>query len=444
MDEASNKATSSASTKSRRAFIRAGGAATVVGLTGCVQQQGGGNTTTEGDGGDDGSGDSGGSDTATTTSAPAVETVSVGVLSPVSGAFSPLGKAQRQAAKVAVDYVNNSDEFDFEMEAVYEDTQTSPSAGRQKAQKVVQEDGVDYIAGCANSSVSLAVADYCGNEGVPYASGGAAMDITGSNCNKYTFRNETNTAQQAAGLVNYAANELGSKWWIHTADYAYGNSAIEQIESRIDAEGHDVEIVGTTKPELGTSNFGPYVSQISNSDAEVLAVPLTGGDLINFLKQAASSGLKDEVNIIGTAIFAQTIRGALGEAAYGTYSSTLYNHKLETGDNRQFVEAYQSEYDGPPGSFARVGYEAVRMPARAVQEAGSTDADELVETLSGLEMTTVLGQASFRSCDHQSLNPVWSGEIVAPDSGKVADVKLKNKISGENATPACSEISCSL
>jgi branched-chain amino acid transport system substrate-binding protein len=271
------------------------------------------------------------------------------------------------------------------------------------------------------------------------------MALTGENCNEYTFRNETNTAQQAAGLVDFAASELGTNWWIHTADYAYGNSAIDQIQRRVDAQGFsDVDIVGTTKPEQGSSNFGPQISQIANSEADVLAIPLTGGDLINFMKQAESQGLHDEVEIIGTALFAQVIRGALGSAAYGTYSATLYNHKLETGDNRQFVEAYTAAHDGPPGSFARVGYESVRMAARGIQMAGTADPTEVASTLPDKEMTTVLGDTSFRACDHQSINTVWTGRINEPDSGQVGTVELLDEIPGEEAIPPCSAVGCSL
>lgn len=424
---------SAATASSRRRFLRAATATGLAGFAGCVQEAG---TETE-------AGTNGGQDPSDGTDTPAdIGTVTFGVLSPVSGPFSPLGKAQRQAAKLAVDYVNDSDEFDFEIEAVYEDTQTDPAVGRQKAQKVVQDDGAQYIAGEANSSVALALADYAKNENVVYTSGGAAMALTGENCNEYTFRNETNTYAHAAGLVDFAVQELGSKWWLHTADYAYGNSAFNQIEARIEAQGHDVDIVGRTKPELGTENFGPYISQISNSDAEVLAIPLTGGDLINFMKQADSAGLKDEVEIIGTALFAQVIRGALGPAAAGTYSATLYNHQLETGDNQQFVEAYRNEYDSPPGSFARVGYEAVRMAARGIQAAGTADPSRVKDTLEDLEMTTVLGETAFRACDHQSANPVWTSEIVAEGDG--TRVELMNKIEGENALPPCDQTGCSM
>jgi branched-chain amino acid transport system substrate-binding protein len=444
MPRQSSGADSPTSTSSRRAFLAAAGAAGLLGLGGCVQGTGDGDGDDGGDGSDgsDGDGDDGGGGTTTgTTTSADLGTATFGVLSPTSGPFSPLGSGQRQGAEQAVEFVNGSDEFDFEIDAVYEDTQTDPAAGRQAVQRVVEQDGANFVAGGINSSVALAIMDYVGNNQRVYTSGGAALAITGEQCNPFTFRNETNTAQQAAGMVGYALSELGDRVWIHTADYAYGNSAIEEIRNRMDDP--DGTIVGTTKPELGTQNFGPQITQISNSEADVLMIPLTGGDLINFINQADSEGLTDEVEIIGTAIFAQLIRGAVGASADGLYSSVLYNHKLEVGDNAQFVQAYRDAYDaGPPGSFARVGYEAVRMQARGIQAAGSTDPADVRDAMEGLEVTTVLGDTSFRACDHQSVNPVWTGRMNLPDGGEVTEVELLQRIDGEEATPACSEVGC--
>jgi branched-chain amino acid transport system substrate-binding protein len=415
--------------RSRRQFLRVVGAAGVFGFAGCIQQRDGGG----GDGGTTGTSDG-----------ENLGKVTWGILSPISGPFSALGKAQRQAAKLAVEYVNNSNDLTFEIEAVYEDTQTDPSAAVQKAQKVVKQDGATFISGAVNSSVALALADFAEQSKVVYTSGGAAMALTGKNCNGYTFRNETNTAQQAAGMVDYVAANLGQKVWIHTADYAYGNSAIDQIKRRIDEQGLDIDIVGISKPKVGTDNFGPYISKIANSNATVLAIPLTGSGLVKFLKQASGKGLKDRVDIIGTAIFAQIIRSALGKAAAGMYSSTLYNHKLDTGDNKQFVNKYEKQYGGLPGSFARVGYEAVRMPSHGIRKAGSSDPTKVKDELPGMEITTVLGKTHFRKCDHQSVNPVWTGKMKTPKSGKVTNVDLLQKIPGEDATLPCSATRCSL
>ena len=419
-------------TTSRRRFLKGAGAA-AVGTTllgGCVQQQGDGDETPEGTD----SGTQGGSQLS--------GTVTFGVMNPMSGPFSSLGPAQRQGAELAVEFVNNSDEFDFEIDPVYVDSATDPATARQKASRLVEQDGAQFIAGSINSSVALALADFASQNQVVYASGGAAMELTGENCNEYTFRSETNTAQQVAGMVGYTVENLGDRIWIHTADYAYGNSSIEQIEQAVGET--DAEIVGRTTPQQGTSDFGPHISQIENSDANVLAIPLTGGDLINFMKQAESRGLKDNIEIIGTALFAQALRAPLGSAAAGTYSSTLYNHKLETGDNQQFVQAYQDAHGAPPGHFSRVGYESVRMTARGIQAAGSKDPSTVKDSLAGTPMTTILGERQFRECDHQAVNPVWTGAINAAESGSGTTVELLEKVEGEEATPPCSETACSL
>lgn len=422
-------------------YLGGGALAATLGTAGCVQQANDGGSTET----DDATTEADASgDTATETETGGLdgESVTVGVLVPTSGPSAPLGQAQRQGAELGVQYVNESDEFGFTIDAVFADTQTDPSTGLQRAQSVVEDDDADYVVGALESSVALAVADYVSDRDVVYTSGAATIELTGENCNANTFRTETNAAQQMAGLVDFVASDLGSNLWIHTTDDTYGNSAVTQIERRIEAQGFDIDVVGQTMPDKGTSNYGPQISSISNSEADVLALPDTGADLINFMKQASSAGLTDEVDIIGTAIFAQVSRQALGSDAVGAYSSTLYNHALETGDNPEFVETYRSEYDGVPGSFARVGYDMVRMTARGIQEAGTSDPVEVREAVEGLDVTTALGTTPFRECDHQAVNPVWTGQVV--EGEEIPGIELLDRVSGDEAIRPCEETGCSL
>lgn len=404
--------------------ISGGGIAAMAGLAGCVQ-----------DVGDDPSSDGDSAESE-------LDTVPIGVLVPSSGQSAPLGQAQERGAELGVQFVNESDEFDFEFDPVYEDTQTDPPTGRSRAERVVENDGVEYIVGGLESSVSLAIAEYVSQRDAIYMSGAATLDLTGEDCNQNTFRYETNAAQQMAGLTDFAARELGTNWWLHSTDEAYGVSAFAEIERRVDAQGLDVDIVGRTMPDFGTEDYGPQISQISNSEADVLVIPETGGDLINFMNQAANAGLTEEIEIIGTAIFADVSREALGQTAVGTYSSTLYDHQLETGDNPQFVDAYREEFDAPPGNFARVGYELVRTTARGIQAAGTSDPEAFRETLPGLEMQTVLGETSYRACDHQAVNPVWTGRVVEDNGG--TEMELLDRIEGEDAIRPCEETGCTL
>ncbi|WP_082682172.1 ABC transporter substrate-binding protein [Haloferax profundi] len=370
--------------------------------------------------------------------------ITYGVISPMTGPYGGLAVGQRNGAELAIKHVNENDDLDVEITGVYEDTEADPSTGRRKAQSVVEQDGASYIMGAISSSVALALNEFAADNEVIYNPGGAAVPITGSNCNEWVFRAETNTAQMAEAVSDFTAENLGTNVWFHIADYAYGESVMSRVEKRM-KDGHDINVVGRSRSQLGSTNFNSYISQIANSDADVAVLGMTGGDLINFVKQAASQGLKQDVNLMSPTMTFSVVRGALGEAAYGTYGGVRYLPSLETGDNQTFVEAYRSEYDADPDNFARAAYMSIRMTARGIAEADSTDPAEVKDVLPGLEMDSILGPNQFRDCDHQAMNPVWPGELVAPESGSgPAAVELGEMIDGADALPPCADLGCNL
>ncbi len=404
---------------SRRRFVQAAGITGTVGLSGLAGCLGGG----AGGGGN---------------------SVTYGVVSPMTGPYGGLAEGQRNGAKLAIRHVNESDDLDVEIEGVYEDTEADPSTGSRKAQSLVEQDGASFLMGAISSSTALALNEFAKEQEVIYNPGGAAVPITGSNCNEWVFRAETNTAQMAEAVSDFTAENLGTKVWFHIADYAYGESVMNRVEKRM-KQGRSIDVVGRSRSKFGSSNFNSYISQIANSDAEVVVLGMTGGDLINFVKQAASQGLKDNVNLMSPTMTFSVVRNALGKAAYGTYGGVRYVPELDTGTNQSFVEAYQNEYDTPPDNFARVAYMSIRMTAKGIAEAGSSDPAAVKDALPGLEMETIMGTNQFRDCDHQAMNPVWPGKLVAPDGGSgAADVELNEQISGSDALPACGDLGCNL
>jgi branched-chain amino acid transport system substrate-binding protein len=402
----------------RRAFLAAAGTAGAAGLSGCLGSLGGG----------------GGGDT-----------VTYGLLNPMSGAYSSLGPNQRRGAELAVEHINGSDEFDTQVETVTGDTQTDSTSAIQEARSLVNRNGATYLFGAISSSVALALNKFAREEGIVYNPGGAAVPITGEACNEYVFRAETNTAQVAEAVSAYTVNNLGTKVWFHIADYAYGESVLNRVRSRMREANPDVEVVGVSRSQLGASNFDSFISEIASSEAEVAVLGMTGGDLVNFVSQADGQGLKEQVNLMSPTMTFQTVRGALGDAAVGTYGGIRYLPKLTTGDNRAFVEAYREAHDADPGNFARVGYESLRMTVRGIDAAGSTEPGAVKDQLPGMEMDTIFGPNRFRDCDHQATNPTWMGEITAGDGdGSMPGVEVLQKVEGSEALPPCSELGCNL
>ena len=435
---------------SRRRFLALAGTAAAAGLAGCTGGGGSGNEGGSGNGsggagsgngsgggGGNGSGGGGGGGSSN------LGSVTVGILNPMSGAYSSLGPGQRNGAKLAVEQINASDEYDVEIEPVYGDTETSTSAAQGSAQKLVQEEGAQFLVGAISSSVALSLNEYAASEELVYFPGAAAVNVTGESCNEWVFRFETNTAQIAEAISAYSVNNLGTNVWFHIADYAYGESVYNRVSERMKQANDSYQEVGLTKSQLGSSNYGSFISQISNSNAEVAVLGMTGGDLVNFVNQAADQGLTDQVDLVGPTMSFQSVRGATGSNAVGTYGGVRYDPSVKLGDNPQFVEAFRKKNNNPPGNFARVGYGSTRLLARGMTKAGSTKPADVRDALSGGTFTTVLGDVTLRKSDHQATNPVWMGELVEGD-GDVADVKRINKVGGKEALPPASELGCEM
>jgi len=400
--------------RSRRQFIAAAGAAGALGLAGCQ----GGSTGGE-------------------------AAVTVASLNPMTGPFSSLGPGQRTGAELAVAEINNNDDYDFEFELVTGDTETEAGAAQSEAQRVVQEDGAEFVFGAISSSVALGLNDFAAQSEHIYFPGGAAVPITGSACNEWVFRFETNTAQIAEAISSYSVNNLGNNVWFHYADYAYGDSVYNRTSRRMESASDDYTEVGTSTSELGASNYGSFITQISNSDADVVVLGMTGGDLVNFTNQAADQGLTDQIAVVGPTQTFQSVRAGTGANSVGTFGGARYDPSLETGDNQAFVEAYSSENDRQPGNFARVGYDSMRLMAKGMHEAGSTEPGDVRDALEGGTFTTVLGDITLRESDHQATNPTWMAEIVEGDGGS-ADVELLEQVPGSETLPPASDLGCEM
>lgn len=397
---------------SRRKFLALTGGAATMGLAGCM----------------------GGSGT---------ETVTVASLNPMSGAYSSLGPSQRAGVEYAVDEINDSDEFSYEIEPVFYDTETTAGAASQAASQAVQQDGADFVFGAISSSVGLGLNEFAADSEVVYFSGGAAVPITGSQCNEWVFRFETNTAQIAEAISAYTVNEIGSNVWFHIADYAYGDSVYQRTSARMEEANSDFTEAGLTESSLGSSNFGSYISQINDSDADAVIIGMTGGDLVNFVNQAAERGLTEDVALVGPTMAFKSTRAGTGGASVDTFGGVRYDPSVDLGDNQEFVEGFQEANDDVPGNFERVGYESFRLMARGMEEAGSSDPADVRDALEGSTFTTVLGDITLREGDHQATNPTWMAELTEGD-GEMADVNLLSQVEGQNTLPPASELGCEM
>lgn len=431
----------------RRTFLRNATLGTttagLVGLAGCTGDGGdGGNGDGGGGGGDGGSdGGDGGSDGGDGGSDDGGGSLSlkIGVLVPLSGAYSPLGSDARAGIEVAKRHAD-SDYDDLSVEMMYKDSQLAADVGLRRAQELVEQEDVDALVVGDGTPVVNAVAQYAAQQQVPNVATISALEqTTMSDCYPFTFRTSTHSYQNMKPTAEWATENLGTKVATWGADYSWGRESVGNFAEV--AEDNGAEIVEQVYPDLGATDYSSQIQKVSASGADFVMIRAGGSDMINAYKQINSFGLGEEMDVVGIASAAEA-RGA-GEAALGYYGNTPYYFGLDTEANTRFVEDYRTQTDGSiPSTYSNSSYTGAKVLFEAALQ-GSTDGAAMRDALEGLTVTSPLGEQEVRACDHQIEGPQWMSQFVEDADGDLpVGVEFINKSeAGTNSRP-CSAIEC--
>ncbi len=135
----------------------------------------------------------------------------IGTLQPLSGAAASGGKTALIGVQMAADRINKSGGINGRpVELIVADYESKPDVGKRKAEKLVVEDNIDVQCGGFLSNVCLACMPVW-EEAKIVNMITVCLDttITGSKCNKYTFRPFDYAPAQAVAFAPYLVNKLG-------------------------------------------------------------------------------------------------------------------------------------------------------------------------------------------------------------------------------------------
>jgi ABC-type branched-subunit amino acid transport system substrate-binding protein len=110
----------------------------------------------------------------------------------------------------------------------------------------------------------------------------------------------------------------------------------------------------------------------------------------------------------------------------------MWEPKIETTGNQEFLEAYRAMWDRDPDYHAATGYAGCQILEQALTNIGDVDLEALREELLQLTMTTILpGEYSVdetgRQTGHIPLTVQWqegAKVIVAPEENRTGELQL--------------------
>ncbi|WP_309067014.1 branched-chain amino acid ABC transporter substrate-binding protein [Microbacterium sp.] len=323
--------------------------------------------------------------------------IKLGMLAPFSGSESAFGDYMKNGAQLAIDEINADGGIDGrELELVVEDDACDATAAVAGANKLVTEGIVASVGG------------YCSGATLPtlpiFDEAGIPMVIPAANSNELVKQklpgvfliNGTGT-QQAQAAVAYA-QKSGAKTVAAIDDAtAYSADLAKSFVEQAKEAGLTVAFEATVTP--GENDYSAVATQLTSAKPDLAY--WTGyyqeGGLI--VRQATDAGY-DGTFLVGDgsvdAKFAEIAGDGYTENVLGTFTQTP--DMIEGADD--WIADYEKLAGSAPGPYSTQSYDAVRVVAEAIKEAGSTDFDEVVAALEGLkDFDTFAGPLTFTE-DH--------------------------------------------
>lgn len=364
-------------------------------------------------------------------SAYAQGTIKVGVVTPLSGTYAPIGKQVRWGAELAVKHINEAGGVNGrKFELVFEDEEANPPVAVRKAEKLLQQDKVDLLTGTVNSGSTLAVGQVAErNDRILVTTVSYATSITGAQCNPNVFRVNANAYQQSAALTAWLTkNASGKKYYFVGPDYEMGRSTITAFQNDIKRLGGSD--VGSTFPPLGAKDFSTYLGPIRAAQPDVIITATAGNDTVRLLSQLKEYGmLNDKLTLAGAAgAVTQENIGAMGGAAEGFLSAAGYSADIDTPANKAFVAAFKKEYNADPDLFGADTYGLFFLFKKAIEKAGGTDTAKLRAAIEDMSWDTPQGVKTVRKGDHQAMVDMVIVKVINNEFKTVGQVPGKDAI----------------
>jgi urea transport system substrate-binding protein len=339
--------------------------------------------------------------------------IRVGVISPLSGAWTVYGKAHSAGFQLAVDEINSAGgTLGRKWELVIADSKTEPQVVTEQANRLVREENVDFLAGTFSSAERNAAAPVATQADklllYPTFYEGQSQKFYPGVCNPNVFMFGPEPSEQVWPHMDYMIKKHGGKFFMIGSDYVWPRETNRLTKQKLKELGGST--VGEVYIPFNTPQYGSVLSQIRRSGADVIFLTLTGSDTVNFRRQLAAAGMKKDF-VVWTVDDEEAATSGIGpDATEGDYVSFDYFWSIDTPNNAAFRKKVQKKY--PKGVIMNtVGvamYNAAHMAAKAIEKAGDVSTDAMRKALEGMTYSDApQGSLTMRAEDHQAVLPSY-------------------------------------
>lgn len=363
----------------------------------------------------------------------AAEKVKIGFVTTLTTPAGVMGKDMKEAVELAYDHIGGK-MGGLDVEIIFEDDGFKPDIGKQKTDKLVKQDDVDFVTGYIWSHVLLASRKSVLDAGKFLISANAGpSQLAGKLCHKNFFSSSWQNDQNPMAMGE-VLNQRGVKsLYVMSPNYAAGKNMVAGVERTFKGK-----ILGKDMTKWGKDaqlDFSAELAKAKASGAEGIFVFYPGPAGGAFIKQYAQAGLQGKMDLYTVftvdAISLPRLQKAGLDATLGSFNTMYWAPDLDTPQNKKFVDGYRKKYGRYPTHYAAQSYDAIFLIKSAVDavKGNLDDMDGMRAAMKKADYPSVRGKYSYGN-NHFPIQNFYLRKVVKDADGNwttsVVGTVLKN------------------
>ncbi|MBV8446771.1 MAG: ABC transporter substrate-binding protein [Hyphomicrobiales bacterium] len=318
----------------------------------------------------------------------AADPVNIGGLYPVTGSLAQIGVGCVNAAKLAVEMVNDAGGIKAlggaKLNLIVSDVQSDTTVTRTETDRLISDNKLSAIHGCFASALTLIASEVAERAKVPLLTGSSSDQLNKGR--RFTFTPFARASQFAEAQLQMS-KLVGDKPKVAVIfeNTAFGTSTSNGLRELAPAQG--VEIVLFEPYSAGFTDASPLINKVKASGANALFSVSYLNDLILIVRTVKQVGLDIAINGGSGGFVIPDFYKNVGKLAEGLQGVAHWNHDMN--DDAQKVNA---EYKKRTGEFlfeyAGGLVAQTFMIAQALENAGSTDPQKVRDAVAALDLSS--------------------------------------------------------
>jgi urea transport system substrate-binding protein len=348
------------------------------------------------------------------------DTIKVGILHSLSGTMAISETTLKDAMLMLIEEQNKKGGLlGKKLEAVVVDPASDWPLFAEKARELVSVNKVSAVFGCWTSVSRKSVLPVFEelNSILFYP-----VQYEGEESQRNVFYTGAAPNQQAIPAVDYLMeNEEVERWVLAGTDYVYPRTTNKILEAYLISKGVKPEDIMINYTPFGHSDWQTIVSDIKkfgSAGKKTAVVSTINGDAnVPFYKELGNQGVKaEDIPVVAFSVGEEELAGLDTGPLVGHLAAWNYFQSVDNPANAEFIKTWKAftknekRVTNDPMEAHYIGF---AMWLKAVEKAGTTDTDAVLDAMIGVSVPNLSGGYSTMMPNHHITKPVLIGEIQA-------------------------------